>query len=185
VFGCIEALPSSSRLTATFAPQLLLPTCRAISASPPPHIIALHVIALHGYSSSSCCRARIRLGLAVSQIPPRSSLPRYCRARPRCPSCGSVPSRHASPPFAHTRTARVLGPHRAAAHASESALRAIACSGPPKTCTHYQLPRVTARTLARPARRRPRSCRSSTCTGSPTHELLHRLSHVAPAPVLA
>jgi hypothetical protein len=28
--------PSSSRLTAAFAPQLLLPTCRAISASPPP-----------------------------------------------------------------------------------------------------------------------------------------------------
>jgi hypothetical protein len=33
VFGCIEAPPSSSRLTAAFAPQLLLPTCRAISAS--------------------------------------------------------------------------------------------------------------------------------------------------------
>jgi hypothetical protein len=86
---------------------------------------------------------------------------------------------------AHVRTARVLGPHGAAAHASESALRAIACSGPPKTCTHCQLPRVTARTLARPARRRPHSCRSSTCTGTPTHELLHHLSHVALAPVLA
>jgi hypothetical protein len=36
VLGCIEALPSSSRLTAAFAPQFLLPTCRAISASPPP-----------------------------------------------------------------------------------------------------------------------------------------------------
>jgi hypothetical protein len=31
---------------------------------------------------------------------------------------------------AHARTARVLGPHGAAAHASESALRATACSGP-------------------------------------------------------
>jgi hypothetical protein len=36
VLGCIEAPPSSSRPTAAFAPQLLLPTCRAISASPPP-----------------------------------------------------------------------------------------------------------------------------------------------------
>jgi hypothetical protein len=66
----------------------------------------------------------------VSQIPPRSSLPRYCRARPHCPLCGSVPSRHASPPSAHTRTARVLGPHRAAVHTSETALRATVRSGP-------------------------------------------------------
>jgi hypothetical protein len=31
---------------------------------------------------------------------------------------------------AHVRTARVLGPHGAAAHASESTLRATVCSGP-------------------------------------------------------
>jgi hypothetical protein len=31
---------------------------------------------------------------------------------------------------AHARTARVIGPHHAAAHASESALRTTACSGP-------------------------------------------------------
>jgi hypothetical protein len=36
VLGCIEAPPSSSCSTAAFAPQLLLPTCRAISSSPPP-----------------------------------------------------------------------------------------------------------------------------------------------------
>jgi hypothetical protein len=36
VLGCIEAPPSSSRPTAAFVPQLLLPTCRAISASSPP-----------------------------------------------------------------------------------------------------------------------------------------------------
>jgi hypothetical protein len=36
VFGCIEVPPSSSLLTAVFAPQLLLLTCRAISASPLP-----------------------------------------------------------------------------------------------------------------------------------------------------
>jgi hypothetical protein len=34
---------------------------------------------------------------------------------------------------------------------------------PPNTCTHCQLPLDTARTLAPPARRRSRSCRSSTC----------------------
>jgi hypothetical protein len=36
VFGCIEAPLSSSRVTAAFAPQFLLPTCCAISASPLP-----------------------------------------------------------------------------------------------------------------------------------------------------
>jgi hypothetical protein len=72
-------------------------------SSRPPHIIALHVVALHGYSSSSCCRACTRLGLAASPVPPRPSLPRYCRARPHCPSCESVSSRHASAPSAHLR----------------------------------------------------------------------------------
>jgi hypothetical protein len=98
--------------------------------SPPLQIIALHVIALHGYPSSSCCRARTCLGLAASQVPPRPSLPRYCRARPRCPSCESVPSHHASPPPAHVQTACVLGPYRAATLASETALHFTACSGP-------------------------------------------------------
>jgi hypothetical protein len=96
----------------------------------PPHIIALHVVALHGYSSSSCCRARTRLGLAASQVPLRPSSPRYCLARPRRPPCGSVPSHHASPPPAHAQTARVLGPHRAATHASKPALHVTARSGP-------------------------------------------------------
>jgi hypothetical protein len=96
----------------------------------PPHIIALHVVALHGYSSSSCCRARTRLDLATSQVSPRPSSPRYCRAQPRRPPCGSVPSCHVSPPLAHARTARVLGPHRAAAHASETTLHVTARSEP-------------------------------------------------------
>jgi hypothetical protein len=92
--------------------------------SPPPYIIAPHVVALHGYSSSSSCRARTHLGPAASQVPPRPPLPRYHRARPRCPSCESVLSRHTSPPSVHARTARVLGPHCAATHASGSALLA-------------------------------------------------------------
>jgi hypothetical protein len=58
------------------------------------HAVALHVVALH---SPSYCWTRARLGLAASQVPPRPSLPRYCRARPRCPLCESVPSRHTSP----------------------------------------------------------------------------------------
>jgi hypothetical protein len=70
------------------------------------------------------------LGLVAPHVSSRPSLPRYCRARPRCPSWESVPSRHASPPSAHARTARVIGPHRATAHVSESALRATAYSGP-------------------------------------------------------
>jgi hypothetical protein len=89
--------------------------------------VVLHAVALH---SPSYCRTRARLGLAASQVAPRPSLPRYCRARPRCHPCGSIPSRYASPPSAHARTARVLGPHRTAAHASETALRATARSGP-------------------------------------------------------
>jgi hypothetical protein len=109
----------------------------------------------------------------------------------------------------HARTARALGPHGAAAYASESVLRATVCSGPfasvrscscarmptppasvpcllrpPNTCTHRQLPRVTARTLVPLARHRPRSCRSSAYTGSPARELQHRLSHATPTPVL-
>jgi hypothetical protein len=55
----------------------------------------------------------------------------------------------------------------------------------PNSCTHRQLPRVTARMLAPPARRRSHSCRSSTCTGSSARGLLHRRNHAAPAPVLA
>jgi hypothetical protein len=167
VLGCIEAPPSSSRPTAAFAPQLLLPTCRAISASPPPrgsrscsHLatsklstsspqcrrtspVAFSSTASNvhharpsctqldrglsspsgntamrctsplcmslPYSSmlciapppSSVARPALRSGLTASQVPPRPSLPRYCRAWPCCPPCGSVPSRHASPPSAH------------------------------------------------------------------------------------
>jgi hypothetical protein len=116
VFGCIEAPPSSSRLTAAFASQLLLPTCLAKRVSLPPrglgsartravpsvafsstasnvhharpsfiptrlrpelaqrehrhmlHAATLHVVALlvNALHSSSCCRARTRLGLAAS-----------------------------------------------------------------------------------------------------------------------
>jgi hypothetical protein len=48
VFGCIEAPPSSSRLTVAFASQLLLLTCCAISASPPPR--GSRELAVHGSS---------------------------------------------------------------------------------------------------------------------------------------
>jgi hypothetical protein len=91
-------------------------------------------------------RAKAPLRTADSYAGARCRLPLPCRIAP-----------------AHARTVRVLGPHGAVAHVSESALRA------------------TARTLTRPAWRRPRSCRSGTCIGSPAPELLHRLNHVARA----
>jgi hypothetical protein len=115
-----------------------------------PHIIALHVVTLHGYSSSSYCRARTCLGLAASQVSPRPSLRSYHRARPRCPPCGSASSRHASALSAHARTARVLGPYHAAAHAFESALRATTLSpgrSPPLgscSCAHTPTPPASA-----------------------------------------
>jgi hypothetical protein len=113
-------------------------------------VAAPHIIALHGYSSSSYCRARTRLGLATSQVSPRPSLPSYRRARSRCPPCGSASSRHTSALSTHARTARVLGPHRAATHASESALRATALStgrSPPLgscSCAHTPTPPASA-----------------------------------------
>jgi hypothetical protein len=72
-------------------------------------------------------------------------------------------------------------------HTSVSPARAQgpALLRPPNTCTHRQLSRVTACTLASPARRRSHSCRSSTCTGSSARELLHCRNHAAPTPVLA
>jgi hypothetical protein len=138
----------------------------------PPHIIALHVVVLHDYSSSPCCQARTHLGLAASQVPPRPSLPRYCRARPRRPSCESVPSRHASPPPAHVRTARVRGPYRAAALASEIAMHFTAHSGrsPPLescSCTHTPTPPASVPRLLPRARACLHPCHSTSalCLG--------------------
>jgi hypothetical protein len=74
--------------------------------------------------SSSCCWTHARFGLATSQVPPRPSLPNYRRARPRCPPCGLVPSRHTSPPSAHARTARVLGRVTSCLHHSRAAAAA-------------------------------------------------------------
>jgi hypothetical protein len=48
VLGCTETPLSSSSTTATFAPQLLLLTCRAISASPPP--LGLRKLTVRGSS---------------------------------------------------------------------------------------------------------------------------------------
>jgi hypothetical protein len=74
-----------------------------------------------------------------------------------------------------------------ARHTSVSPARAHgpALLRPPNTYTHRQLSRVTACTLASPARRRSHSCRSSTCTGSSARELLHCRNHAAPTLVLA
>jgi hypothetical protein len=138
-FTCIRAVPSAAVSSMASNVHYARPFCTPTRSRPELaqrehrhalHAATLHVVARHGYSSSSCCRARTRLGLAASQVLPRLSLPRYCRARPRRPSCGSVPIRHASLPPAHARTARVLGPHRAAAHASETAPHVTARSGP-------------------------------------------------------
>jgi hypothetical protein len=74
------------------------------------HTVVLHaaqllVVVMHSSSSFSCCRSRTCFGLAASQVPPRPSSPSYHCARPRCPPCGSAPSRHASAPSTHARTA--------------------------------------------------------------------------------
>jgi hypothetical protein len=216
--------PSSSRLTAAFAPQLLLPTCRAISVSPPPRgsreltasgrhlhtsllctslpcmVILLPPVVGPTLASALPCRRSLRdrpcQGTAVRDLValrasrsraatpplrPRTSEPRASLARIALllsrlkPPCTSLLAPGRSPPLescscTHTPTQPASVPRL---------LR------PPNTCTHCQLPRDTARTLAPLARCRLHSCRSSTCTGSPAHELLHRLNHVALALVLA
>jgi hypothetical protein len=195
VLGCIEAPPSSSRLTAAFAPQLLLPTCRAISASPLPR--GSRELAVHGSSeltasgrylptsslctSSSCMvillppvvepalasalprrrslRDRPCQGTAVRDLVafrasrsraatpllrPRTSEPRASLARIALllsrlkPPCTSLLAPGRSPPLescscTHTPTPPASVPRL---------LR------PPNACTHCQLPRDTARTLA-------------------------------------
>jgi hypothetical protein len=126
--ACIRAVPSAAFSSTASNVHHVRPSCTPTRSRPEfaqrrhryalhavvLRAVALHVVALH---SPSYCRTRARLGLAASQVPPRPSLPSYRRARPRCPPCESVPSRHASPPSAHARTARVLGPYRTAAHA--------------------------------------------------------------------
>jgi hypothetical protein len=111
---------SLSDLAAPYLPPLPL----RVTSLHTLHIAQLLVIVMHSSSSFSCCWSRACFGLATSQVPPWPSSPSYRRARPCCPPCGSAPSRHTSAPSAHARNARVLGPHRAAAHASESALLA-------------------------------------------------------------
>jgi hypothetical protein len=101
VFGCIEAPPSSSRLTAAFAPQLLLPTCRAISVSPPPRGLRHACIRI---TPSAAVRARpppfstsssqCRL---TSSVASSSTISDVLHARLHCFSpCGSAPSRRAA-----------------------------------------------------------------------------------------
>jgi hypothetical protein len=126
----------------------------------------------------------LRVGLSQSATPhfrPRTPEPRAFLARITLlltrlkPPCTSLLAPGRSPPLkfcscTHTPTPPASVP---------CLLR------PPNTCTPCQLLRVTTRTLAPPARRRSRPCRSNTCTGSSAHELLHRRNHAAPAPVLA
>jgi hypothetical protein len=91
------------------------------------------------------CWSCVRLGFIAPQVPPQPSLLRYCHARPRCPPCGSDPSRHASPPSAHARTARVLGPHRVSltppvlgSHAATS-VRFCSCAATPRVSLQRHL----------------------------------------------
>jgi hypothetical protein len=98
------------------------------------------------------------------------------------------PGLAASLPRSHTRVRATwaypcLG--RATRARAPTAPPAPSAHIPLNTCQHRQLPYAIACTLAPPARRRSRSCRSSTCTDSSAHELLHRRNHAAPAPVLA
>jgi hypothetical protein len=177
VFGCIEAPPSSSRLIAAFAPQLLLPTCRAISASPPSRgsreltvcgSSKLIASGRHLHTSSLCtlspCMVILLLPVAglvlASALPRRRSLhDRPCHGTAVRDLVALRASRsQAATPHLHTRTpVRVLGPHRAAAHASESALLAPGCLPPLGS-------RSCARTLTPSAPRTPSRCRTALCS---------------------
>jgi hypothetical protein len=98
------------------------------------------------------------------------------------------PGLAASLPRSHTRVRATwaypcLG--RATRARAPTAPPAPSARVPLNTCPHRQLPYAIACTLAPPARRHSRSCRSSTCTDSSARELLRRRNHAAPAPVLA
>jgi hypothetical protein len=123
VFGCIEAPPSSSRLTAAFAPQLLLPTCHAISASPPSRgsreltvrgSFELIASGRHLHTSSLCMSSPCMVILLLPVAGPilASALPRR-RSLYNCPCQGTAvrdlvalrASRsQATTPHLHTRT---------------------------------------------------------------------------------
>jgi hypothetical protein len=142
-----------------------------------PHVVTLHVVALCSYSSSPAhhhpaCRATapplpatgpaFRSGLAASQVPLRPFSPSYRRARPRCPSCGSASSRHASAPSAHLRATSA-----ARYHASTRADPSLQRLMPHRSPAQVQPPRSSACTPAR-------------CVPSaPTRQLPHR--HSTPA----
>jgi hypothetical protein len=133
--ACIRAVPSAAFSSTASNVHHARPSCTPTRSRPEfpqrrhryalhvvvLHAVALHVVALH---SPFYCRTHAHLGLAASQVPPRPSSPSYCRARSRCPPCGSVPSRHASPPSAHARTVRVLGRVTSCLHRSRAAAAA-------------------------------------------------------------
>jgi hypothetical protein len=84
----------------------------------------------------------------------------------------------ASPPFLPARLLLVhLVRERVRVHPSRPP--PVLCIWPPNTCTHRQLPRVTARTLAPPARCRSRSLlhrpRTAPVLRLPTHACLFSL----------
>jgi hypothetical protein len=75
--------PSSSHLTAAFAPQLLLPTCRAISASPPPRGSRELTASGHHLHTSLLCASLPCIDLPPSSIVGHalaSALPCLCCA---------------------------------------------------------------------------------------------------------
>jgi hypothetical protein len=161
------------------------------------HAAALYVVALHRSSSFFRCWSRARFGLAASHL--HMSEPRASWTRSHFAGSASLLPRLAfrripwlRPRYGyHVPASRVTAFHRYSSCACHcSAHRASAPSArahgpallrPPNTCAHRQLLRVTARSLAPPARHRSRSCRFSTCTGFSARELLHRRNHAASA----
>jgi hypothetical protein len=139
--------------------------------SPPPRIIALHVVALHDYSSSSYCRARTRLGLATSHLhmsKPRASLTRshFAGSASLLPRLAFRRTPWLRPRFGYRVSAsRATALRRYSSCACRcSARRTPTLSGrargfvllrPLNTCPYRQLPRATTRMLAPLARHCP------------------------------
>jgi hypothetical protein len=140
-------------------------------------------------SSPSCCWTRARFGLAASHL--HMFEPRVSLTRSHFAGSASLLSRLAfrRTPWLRSRygyrvpSSRAKAFHRYSSCACRCSARRTPASPahahgpallrPSNTCTHRQLSRVTARTLAPPARCRSRSCRSSSRTRS-TPVRLHR-----------
>jgi hypothetical protein len=156
VLGCTEAPPSSSRLTVAFAPQLLPPTCRAISASPPPR------------GSRPAC-IRITPSAAVrARPPPFSTSNSQCRLTSSAASSSTVSDvLHAWPCRSRAKPLAAAARHAVVLHVAQLLLLFL----------------LLDTRSPRPCRITPAHARTA-CASAPRLPRHHALAPLTPAPAV-